>query len=62
MQFSKENLERYTNSLLEEIKNLKNKVEYENLNINAIGGDLKYKTQRLEDENRQQVIIIETLF
>lgn len=55
MNYSKENLERYTNSLLEEIKSLKNKVEYENSSINAIGGDLKYKTQRLEDENRQQV-------
>ncbi|RNA25876.1 paramyosin-like isoform X8 [Brachionus plicatilis] len=57
LQFSKENLERYTNSLLDELKNLKNKVEIGSLNFNSIRGDIKSKTQRLEDQNRLQELV-----
>lgn len=52
---SKENLERSAYSLLDEIKNLKTKVDMEALNLNSISGDLRNKTRRLEDENRQHV-------
>jgi len=58
LQRSKENLERNTFSLLEEIKTLKSKVDMETLSINAVSGDLKNKTRRLEDESRQQVIFV----
>jgi chromosome segregation ATPase len=53
---SKENLERSAFSLLEEIKTLKSKVDIETINLNSVSGDLRNKTRRLEDENRQQVI------
>lgn len=53
---SKENLERSAFGLLEEIKGLKAKVDMESMTLNAIGGDLRNKTRRLEDENRAQVI------
>ena len=55
LQRSKENLERSTFSLLEEIKSLKSKVDMETLSLNSVSGDLRNKTRRLEDENRQQV-------
>jgi predicted nucleic acid-binding Zn-ribbon protein len=55
LQRSKENLERNTFSLLEEIKSLKSKVDMETLSINTASGDLRNKTRRLEDESRQQV-------
>ena len=57
LQRSKENLERNTFSLLEEIKSLKSKVDMETLSINTTSGDLRNKTRRLEDESRQQVIL-----
>jgi predicted nucleic acid-binding Zn-ribbon protein len=57
LQRSKENLERNTFSLLEEIKALKSKVDMETLSINTTSGDLRNKTRRLEDESRQQVIL-----
>lgn len=56
LQHSKDSLERSASSLLEEIKNLKNKVDIESINLNSVGGDLRNKTRRLEDENRQHVI------
>lgn len=52
---SKENLERSAFTLLDEIKNLKNKVDIEAIAITSISGDLSNKTKRLEDENRQQM-------
>lgn len=55
LQRSKENLERSAFSLLEEIKTLKSKVDIETINLNSVSGDLRNKTRRLEDENRQQV-------
>ena len=58
LQRSKENLERSAFSLLEEIKTLKSKVDIETINLNSVSGDLRNKTRRLEDENRQQVILI----
>jgi len=58
LQRSKENLERNAFSLLEEIKNIKGRVDMEALNLNTVSGDLRNKTRRLEDENRQHVISI----
>lgn len=55
LQHSKDTLERSASSLLEEIKQLKNKVDLESLNLNSISGDLRNKTRRLEDESRQHV-------
>ena len=55
LQRSKDNLERSAYALLEEIKSLKGKVDMEAINLNSVGGDLRNKTRRLEDENRQQV-------
>lgn len=55
MSRSKENLERSAFTLLDEIKNLKNKVDIEAIAITSISGDLSNKTKRLEDENRQQM-------
>ena len=62
LQRSKENLERNTFSLLEEIKALKSKVDMETLSINTTSGDLRNKTRRLEDESRQQVILCSKIF
>ncbi|CAF0933988.1 unnamed protein product [Brachionus calyciflorus] len=58
IQFSKERLELNANSLIEEIKILKNKVELEAINLNSIGGDLRNKTRRLEDETRQHMEVV----
>lgn len=55
MQRSKENLERSAFSLIDEIKALKSKVDVESMNLNSVGSDLRNKTRRLEDENRQNV-------
>lgn len=55
LQRSKDNLERSAFTLLDEIKNLKSKVDLEALALNSINGDLSNKTRRLEDENRLQV-------
>jgi hypothetical protein len=57
VQRSKENLERSAFSLIDEIKSLKSKVDVEALNLNSISSDLRNKTRRLEDENRQQVSV-----
>ena len=62
LQRSKENLERNTFSLLDEIKGLKIKIDTEALSINTVSGDLKNKTRRLEDESRHQVICLKCLF
>ena len=61
LQRSKENLERSAFGLLEEIKNLKSKVDMEAINLNSIGADLRTKTRRLEDEHRQQVFFMNTI-
>jgi hypothetical protein len=61
LQRSKENLERNTFSLLDEIKGLKLKIDTEALSINTVSGDLKNKTRRLEDESRHQVICLKFL-
>ncbi len=58
MQRSKENLERSAFSLIDEIKALKSKVDVESMNLNSVGADLRNKTRRLEDENRQNVSFI----
>ena len=58
MQRSKENLERSAFSLIDEIKALKSKVDVESMNLNTVGADLRNKTRRLEDENRQNVSFI----
>ena len=55
LQSSKESLERNASSLLDEIKMLKSQVDMEALNLNAVSGDLRSKTRRLEEENRQQL-------
>jgi chromosome segregation ATPase len=55
---SKDNLERSAYSLLDEIKALKSKVDMEALSVNAIGADLRNKTRKLEEDNRQQVSFI----
>ncbi len=55
IQRSKESLERSAFSLIEEIKNLKSKVDIESLNFNSLSSDLRNKTRRLEEENRQNV-------
>lgn len=34
---------------------LKNQVDMESMNVNQISGDLRNKTRRLEEENRQQL-------
>ncbi len=52
---SKETLERSAFTLLEEIKVLKGKVDMEAMNLNAISGDMRNKTRKLEDENRAHV-------
>jgi hypothetical protein len=62
LQRSKENLERNAFGLLEEIKNIKSRVDMEALNLNTVSGDLRNKTRRLEDENRQHVISFLFLF
>ena len=61
MQRSKENLERSAFSLIDEIKSLKSKVDVEAMNLNSIGSDLRNKTRRLEDENRQNVSFLKFL-
>lgn len=42
-------------SLLDAIKSLKGQVDTEQMNVNAISNDLRNKTRRLEEENRQHV-------
>lgn len=53
IQRSKENLERSAFSLIEEIKNLKSKVDFESMSFSSTSADLRNKTRRLEEENRQ---------
>jgi len=55
LQISKENLQRNATTLLDEIKVLKSQVDMESLNVGAISNDLRTKTRRLEEENRQHV-------
>jgi len=55
LQSSKESLQRSAMALLDEIKMLKSQVDMESLNVGAIGNDLRTKTRRLEEENRQHV-------
>lgn len=55
LQRSKENLERSAYSLLEEIKNLKSKLDMESVSLSSVSNDLRNKTRRLEEESRQHV-------
>lgn len=52
---SREGLERNSIVLLDEIKNVKSRVDQEAANMNVIGSELRTRVRRLEDEGRAQV-------
>lgn len=53
---SREGLERNSFVLLDEVKNLKCKMDADTVNNNVINSEHKTRLRRLEDEGRQQVI------
>ena len=52
---AKDQLERVTFQLVDEVRQLKVKVDTQNMDFSSATSDLKNKSMRLEEENRQTV-------
>ena len=54
-QRAKDQLERVTYTLVDEIRQIKSKLEAQNMDFTSVTSDLRNKSQRLEEENRSTV-------
>ena len=54
-QRAKDQLERVTYTLVDEMRQIKSKLEAQNMDFTSVTSDLRNKSQRLEEENRSTV-------
>ena len=54
-QRAKDQLERVTYTLVDEMRQIKSKLEAQNMDFTCVTSDLRNKSQRLEEENRSTV-------
>ena len=54
-QRAKDQLERVTYTLVDEMRQVKSKLESQNMDFTTVASDLRNKSQRLEEENRTTV-------
>ena len=54
-QRAKDQLERVTYTLVDEMRQIKSKLEAQNVDFTSVTSDLRNKSQRLEEENRSTV-------
>ena len=52
---SKEQLERVTYQLVDELRTLKSRVDAQSVDFASVSSELKNKSRRLEEDNRQNV-------
>lgn len=58
----KDNLERVTFQLADEMRQIKTKLDTQTVDLVSTVNELKHRSKRLEDDNRQLVIFIVTSF